>query len=251
MPTAVVTGAGRGIGRAVAARLAADGAEVVAVDADAASVTEVAERIGGRAVVCDIADEDAVAALAGSIDRLDVLVNNAGIWRSATLDDSSRDDVDAVLRVNVVGTWQLTRALAGRFGPDGGAIVNLTSVLAEVGGAGRGVYPASKAAVVALTKQMAVEYAPRRIRANAVGPGLVVTEGTAGEFADPGLQQAIGSAMPLGRLGTPEDIAGAVAFLAGPDAAYVTGQALYVDGGWGVNGSAFIANAVLGYIQSL
>ncbi len=251
MPTAVVTGAGKGIGRAVTQKLAAGGATVVAVDLDGEAAATVAREVGARPVQCDITDPSAVAELAAGLDAVDVLVNNAGIWRSQTLADSTVDDVDAVLRTNVLGSWLVTRELAPKFGPAGGAIVNLTSVLAELGGAGRGIYPASKAALVALTKQMATEYAPRRIRVNAVGPGLILTDGTEGEFADPRLQQAIGDAMPLGRLGTPEDVAEAVAFLASEAAGYVTGQVLYVDGGWAINGSAFIATAVGAYLESL
>ena len=251
MPTAVVTGAGKGIGRAISERLAADGADVVVVDIDAGAAAGVAAAIGGRAVPCDVTVEESVSALAEAVGQIDVLVNNAGIWRSQTLADSTVAEVDAVLRVNVLGSWLVTRALADNFGPGGGAIVNLTSVLAELGGAGRGIYPASKAALVALTKQMATEYAPQRIRVNAVGPGLVLTDGTAGEFGDPGLRTAIGESMPLGRIGEPADVAAAVAFLASADAGYITGQVLYVDGGWGINGSAFIGTAVQQHLAGL
>jgi 3-oxoacyl-[acyl-carrier protein] reductase len=251
VPTAVVTGAGKGIGRAISQRLAADGADVVVVDVDPGAAEATAAAVGGRALVCDVGDEASVAQLAAAVDCVDVLVNNAGIWRSQTLDDSTPDEVNAVLRVNVVGSWQVTRALVPKFPDGGGAIVNLGSVLGDLGGAGRGIYPASKAAITALTKQMATEYAPRRIRANAVAPGLVLTDGTADEFADPGLQRAVGEAMPLGRLGSPEDIADAVAFLASAGAGYITGQTLYVDGGWGINGSAFIGTAIAQYFQQL
>lgn len=250
VPTAVVTGAGNGIGQSISQRLAAGGADLVVVDIDADAARRTAADVGGRAVVCDVADEQSVAEMAATVARVDILVNNAGIWRSATLDASTAADVDAVLSTNVRGTWLVTRALAAKFGPGGGAIVNLTSVLADVGGSGRGIYPASKAAVIALTKQLAAEYAARNIRVNAVGPGLVLTEGTAGEFSDPGLREAIGAAMPLGRIGAPDDVAAAVAFLASPEAGYITGQTLYVDGGWGINGSAFIGDAVGRYLAT-
>lgn len=250
MPTAVVTGAGNGIGRAISRHLAAAGADVVVADIDAEAARQTAERVGGRAVACDVSDEAAVAELAEDLGSVDVLVNNAGIWRSAMLDTSTPADVDDVLGTNVRGTWSVIRAVVPKFGPGGGAIVNLTSVLAEVGGSGRGIYPASKAAIVALTKQMASEYAGRKIRVNAVGPGLVLTEGTAGEFSDPGLRDAVGAALPLGRIGEPDDVAAAVAFLASESAGYITGQVLYVDGGWAVNGSAFIGDAVGHYLAT-
>ncbi|MFI6865514.1 SDR family NAD(P)-dependent oxidoreductase [Nocardia sp. NPDC050406] len=246
-----MTGAGNGIGRAIAHRLAGEGAEVIAVDLDGEAAEHTAAAVKGRAVRCDISDETEVAALAETVSSLDILVNNAGIWRSRTLAESTLSEVDQVLRTNVIGSWLVARALVPKFGESGGAIVNLTSVLAETGGEGRGAYPASKAAVVALTKQMASEYAPLGIRVNAVGPGLVITEGTRGEFGDPGIAEAIGAAMPLGRLGVPEDIASVVNFFASPASSYVTGQVLFVDGGWTVNGSAFIANAAQRYVEQL
>ncbi|MCM6772563.1 SDR family oxidoreductase [Nocardia sp. CDC159] len=246
---ALVTGAGQGIGRAIAHRLAADGARVVAVDLDAEAAAATAREVGGVAAACDIGDEAAVAALAETVDAVDTVINNAGIWRSKALGESTFDEVERVLRTNVIGTWLITRALVPKFPATGGAIVNLTSVLAATGGAGRGAYPASKAAIVGLTRQMAAEYAPLGIRVNAVGPGLVLTEGTRGEFGDPGVARAIGAAMPLGRLGTPDDIAAAVGFLASPAAGYVTGQVLFVDGGWSINGSAFIAAAVRRHVE--
>lgn len=248
---ALVTGAGHGIGRAIAEHLAQNGFRVVAVDIDPAAAESTARAIGGEAVCCDVSDERSVTELAGAVGAVDVLVNNAGIWRSQTLADSTVADIDAVLRTNVIGSWLVARALVPLFPENGGAIVNLTSTLAVMSGPGRGIYPASKAAIVALTKQMAVEYAPLRIRVNAVGPGLIPTEGTSAEFGDPGLQQAIGAAMPLGRLGEPADIAGAVGFLASPAASYITGQVLFVDGGWTANGSAFIGMAAQRYVEQL
>lgn len=247
---ALVTGAGNGIGRAIAYRLAAEGAEVVAVDLDGEAAAATAKSVGGRAVCCDISDAAAVASMAESVGALDVLVNNAGIWRSHTLAESTLAEMEQVLRVNVLGSWLVTRALVPKFG-GGGAIVNLASVVAITGAEGRGAYSASKAGIIALTRQMASEYAPLGIRVNAVGPGLIVTEGTSAEFGHPGVQQAIGNALPLRRLGRPDDIAAVVSFFASPAAGYVTGQTLFVDGGWTVNGSAFIAQAVQGFLAQL
>ncbi|WP_245676990.1 SDR family NAD(P)-dependent oxidoreductase [Nocardia acidivorans] len=245
---ALVTGAGRGIGRAIAHRLAADGAEVIAVDLDGEAAEATAKSVGGRAVRCDISVEAAVADLAENVGALDILVNNAGIWHSHTLAESSLAEMEQVLRTNVLGSWLVTRALVPKFGGAGGAIVNLSSVVAVTGAQGRGAYSASKAGIIALTRQMASEYAPLGIRVNAVGPGLVVTEGTSGEFGHPGVREAIGAALPLGRLGRPDDIASVVSFFASPAAGYVTGQTLFVDGGWTINGSAFIADAVQGFL---
>jgi 3-oxoacyl-[acyl-carrier protein] reductase len=240
---AVVTGAGRGIGRAVALRLAADGYRVVAADISAADAQATAAATGGEAVECDVTSEDSVAALATRVPSLDVLVSNAGVWRSVTLAAETMPGAEVVLRTNVIGTWLCAKHLLDSFGPAGGAIVNLTSTLGAAPSAGRGLYPASKAAVVALTRQMAVEFAPRGVRVNAVGPGLVLTEGTEPEFAWPELRAAIGGALPLGRIGSPGEIADVVAFLAGPQARYVTGQVLYADGGWLASSSKFIGMA--------
>ena len=229
-----MTGAGRGIGRAVAVRLAADGFEVVAADRDGASAKDTADAVGGRAVECDVADEASVAALASEVgDGVRVLVNNAGIWRFTPIAQTSVDDVMDVLRVNVLGTLLCTKHLAPKLqAAGGGSIVNLTSITARAVTPGVGIYPSSKAAIIALTKQTALEYAAAGIRANAVGPGMIVTEGTLVTYGeDEATQQAAGSVLPLGRLGHPADIADVIAFLASDDARYVTGQVIFVDGG--------------------
>ena len=230
----MVTGAGRGIGRAVAERLARDGYSVVAADRDGASAKDTADAVGGRAVECDVADEAAVAALAAEAgDDVAVLVNNAGIWRFTPIAETSADDVMEVLRVNVLGTLLCTKHLAPKLAAaGGGSIVNLTSITARAVTPGVGIYPSSKAAIIAFTKQTALEYASAGIRANAVGPGMIVTEGTLATYGeDESTQQAAGSVLPLGRLGQPADIADVVSFLASDDARYVTGQVLFVDGG--------------------
>jgi len=231
--TAVVTGAGRGIGRAVCRRLAADGFDVVAADLDEAAAKETASLVDGAAVACDVTDPGQVQALADSLDRLDVLVNNAGIWRFTPIAATPLEEARAVIEVNVLGTLSCTQRLApvmARSG--GGSIINLTSVTAKAITPNVGVYPATKAAIIALTRQTALEYAAESIRCNAVGPGMIVTEGTLDTYGrDEGARAARGSVLPLGRLGLPDDIADAISFFAGEDARYVTGQVLFVDGG--------------------
>lgn len=233
MPTAVVTGAGRGLGRAIARRLADDGFTIVAADVDEASAKETADLVGGRAVRCDVGDPDDVSTLASSLDDVAVLVNNAGIWRFTAIASTPADEVMDVLRVNVLGTLLCTQAMAPVLAASGGgSIVNLTSITAKAVTPGVGIYPASKAAVIALTKQTALEYGSQGIRCNAVGPGLIPTEGTAGAYGDDDAGRAArGRVLPLGRLGQPADIADAVAFFASDDSRYVTGQVLFVDGG--------------------
>ncbi|MCY3578605.1 MAG: SDR family NAD(P)-dependent oxidoreductase [bacterium] len=229
MGVAVVTGAGQGLGRAISKRLAADGHHVVAVDQNPETAAATAEMIGGEWRQCDVSDPGSVAALAASLDQVDVLVNNAGIWIFAGMDAMTPDDVRRVLEVNVMGVFYCTQALAPLMKP-GSAIVNLSSSAAHSNSPGVGIYPPSKAAVESFTKQTALELARRGIRANAVGPGMIQTEGTQVNYEGE-LGQRRAKAVPLGRNGQPEDIADVVGFLASDDARYVTGQIIYVDGG--------------------
>jgi 3-oxoacyl-[acyl-carrier protein] reductase len=228
---AVITGAGRGLGRQTARRLARDGHELVAVDLDAAAAESTAAEVGGISRQCDVTDAASVDALAASLERCDILVNNAGIWRFHSLLDATVDDINAVLAVNVVGVVLCSRALAPKMiAAGGGSIVNLSSAAAWTNSPGVGVYPATKAAVISLTKQMALEWGPHGIRANAVGPGLIVTEGTAVNYTDD-LRTERAKSVPIGRVGEPRDIADVISFLCSDDARYVSGQAIYVDGG--------------------
>lgn len=229
MGTAVVTGAGQGIGRAISKRLAADGHGIVAVDLNPEAAAATAEMLGGQWRQCDVSDPESVSALAASLDQVDVLVNNAGIWIFAGLDTMTPEDVRRVLEVNVMGVFYCTQALAPLMSP-GAAIVNLSSNATFSNSPGVGIYPPSKAAVESFTKQTALELAPRGIRANAVGPGMIQTEGTQVNYeGELGRRRA--RAVPLGRNGQPDDIADVVGFLASDDARYVTGQVVYVDGG--------------------
>lgn len=229
---AVVTGAGSGIGRACAERLAKDGYRVVCVDVDADRAQQAADAVGGQAAICDVADEDSIVALARSLDRVDVLVNNAGVWDLGAREEPSAAQLRRIIDVNVLGTLLCTRRIAPLIPDGGGSVINMASVLGSAARPGGGIYPATKAAVIALTRQAAMELAARGIRVNAVGPGLIRTEGTSGLFGPtPEAEERFGALLPLGRLGEGADVADVVSFLASPEARYITGQVVYVDGG--------------------
>ena len=218
---ALVTGAGRGIGAAISRRLASDGATVVRVDLEPADGVE----------ACDVADASSVAALAERVGDVDLLVNNAGIWRFAPLEDVEPAEFARVLGVNVGGAFHCTQAFGrGMLERGRGAIVNIVSIAALHANPAVGAYSASKAGLVALTRQTALEWGPRGVRCNAVGPGLVPTGG-AGLYHDEEVRRQRAAAVPLRRLASTEEIAEAVAFLGSDRAAYITGQVLYVDGG--------------------
>jgi len=231
MGIAVVTGAGQGLGRATAERLARDGHHVVALDRDADRAAETAALVGGEAHQCDVTDRDTVLAVAATLEGCDVLVNNAGIWKFHSILDMSPADAHAVIDVNVLGIVWCAQAFVPLMKAGGsGSVVNLSSGAAYTNSPGLGMYPATKSAVESLTRTMALELGPLGIRANAIGPGLIVSDGTAANFqGEQGVERAKG--VPLGRTGTPADIADVVSFLCSDDARYVNGQVLYVDGG--------------------
>ena len=232
MPNALVTGAGQGIGRAIAHRLRSDGFSVIVSDLDGDAAKRVADDLGGSAIMCDVTDPDAVDAMAAGIDDLDVLVNNAGIYLFGPLLEVTAEAYRRVMDVNVLGTLlclqKLTPALSTG---NGGSVVNIASMAAALPVPGTGMYSPSKAAVRALTEVAAVELAPLNIRVNAVGPGRISTEGTQSRTGDPAREQRTAALIPAGRPGAPDDIADVVSFFAGPDSRYTTGQTLYVDGG--------------------
>jgi len=236
----VVTGASRGIGRAIAVQFARAGAIVILNsrgDEGAARETAAAvEAAGGTATLVqgDVAVRDeaerVIEAAIQGYGRLDVLVNNAGITRDGLLMRMSDDDWNTVLATNLTGAFHTTRAaLRPMVRKRQGRIINVTSIVGLTGNAGQGNYAAAKAGLIGFTKSVAREVASRNITVNAVAPGYIVTEMTA-QLPDDAKAKIAGQ-IPLGRLGLPEDVAGVVAFLASPAAAYITGSVLTVDGG--------------------
>ena len=238
--TALVTGGSRGIGRAIALRLAAAGADVAVcarqVEAAQAVVGEL-QALGVRALArpADVSQTAQAGALIEAVlaewGRLDILVNNAGITRDNLLLRMSEEDWDAVMDTNLKGAFNCCKA-AGRFmvRVRSGRIINISSVVGLMGNAGQANYAASKAGLCGFTKSLARELASRNITANVVAPGLVPETGMTGELGDKALEKLMAQ-IPLGRPGLPEDVAHAVAFLASDQAAYITGQVLCVDGG--------------------
>lgn len=240
---ALVTGAGRGIGKAIALELAAKGAFVIvnyngSKEAAEQTVAEI-KAAGGDAVAyqCSVSDYEAcgamITALIKEYTHIDILVNNAGITRDGLLMKMSEDDFDAVIDTNLKGCFNTIRHLSRYFLKQrAGKIVNISSVSGILGNAGQANYSASKAGIIGLTKAVARELASRGINVNAVAPGFVETDMT--DALPDSVKEGLCAQIPLGRTGKPEDIAKAVAFLALPAADYITGQVLSVDGGMAI-----------------
>jgi 3-oxoacyl-[acyl-carrier protein] reductase len=236
---ALVTGAARGIGQAIALRLAQDGADLALADVKAEWLEDTAAKVRalGRRAECfavDVSDgaavEAGVAAVVAAFGKLDILVNNAGITRDGLLVRMDEASWDAVLGINLKGVFLMTKAAAKTMmRARSGAIVNVASIVGITGNPGQANYTASKGGVIALTKTCAKELGARGIRVNAVAPGFIHTAMT--DALKPELREAMLKTIPLARAGEPEDVAAVVAFLAGPDAAYVSGQTIPVCGG--------------------
>ena len=236
---AVVTGAGRGIGRAIALALAGHGADVAVLDMDEAGAGETAgliEQTGRKSLALGVnvssltAVEEAINKILDLWDSIDIVVNNAGITRDNLLMRMKEDEWDSVIAVNLKGSFNLSKSVArSMMKQRSGCIVNIASIIGMMGNAGQANYAASKGGLIALTKSLAKEMAPRGIRVNAVAPGFIATEMT--DKIPEKLRDKMVSAIPLGRMGEPNDIADVVSFLTSPSAGYITGQVIVVDGG--------------------
>jgi 3-oxoacyl-[acyl-carrier protein] reductase len=237
---AVVTGSGRGIGHAIAVRLAKEGARIASVSRTESNAQKTADEINAtrtdaaKAYAVDVADAAAVQKAAAQIledfGRVDILVNNAGVTRDGLSMRMSLDDWDTVMNTNLKGAFTFTQALMRpMIKQRSGRIINISSIAGLTGNAGQANYSASKAGLIGLTKTLARELASRGITVNAVAPGLIETDMTT--VLSEEIRKAILQKVPLGKLGEPDDIAGAVAYLASPEAKYITGQVLTVDGG--------------------
>jgi NAD(P)-dependent dehydrogenase (short-subunit alcohol dehydrogenase family) len=242
--TAIVTGAARGIGLAVVRRYVAEGARVVIADVDESEGAKVAADLGAarcRFVRTDVgvADEarELVATACAAFGSLDILVNNAGIIHAADFLDLEEADFDRVLRVNLKGAFLVGQAAARRMvaqaeaGRRGGAIINMSSINANLAIANQLPYCVSKGGLTQLTRVMALALAPHGIRVNAIGPGSIMTAMMATIATDREAKRRVLARTPLGRIGKPEEVASVAAFLASDDASYITGEIIYVDGG--------------------
>jgi 3-oxoacyl-[acyl-carrier protein] reductase len=236
---AVVTGGGRGIGRCIALALATGGADVVVLDMDEAGAIETAgliEEIGRRSlalavdVSCLSAVEEVINKILDLWGSIDIVVNNAGITRDNLLMRMKEDEWDSVIAVNLKGSFNLCKAVArSMMKQRSGCIINIASIVGMMGNAGQVNYSASKGGLIALTKSLAKEMASRGIRVNAVAPGFIATEMT--DKIPEKIREEMVKAIPLGRMGEPDDVAAVVSFLVSPAAGYITGQVVVVDGG--------------------
>jgi 3-oxoacyl-[acyl-carrier protein] reductase len=237
---AIVTGAGRGIGHAIAVRLATEGARVACVSRSDENAKRTADELNSlradsaKHYAVDVADHAAVQKIGAQIledfTKIDILVNNAGVTRDGLAMRMSVEDWDTVININLRGPFNFTQAIIrAMIKQRSGRIINITSVIGLIGNAGQTNYAASKAGLIGFTKSLARELASRNITVNAVAPGFITTDMTAGLSDE--IKKTIQSQIPLGKTGSPEDVASTVAFLASAEANYITGQVVCVDGG--------------------
>jgi NAD(P)-dependent dehydrogenase (short-subunit alcohol dehydrogenase family) len=231
---AVITGAANGIGRAIAERFAAEGAELLLVDIAAAELEVAAERLGQTWIATDVSNPLGLDAIFAVVERdwgaLHILVNNAGVTHAATLEDLREEDFDRVFAINLKAALFGTQRAARLMG-EGGSIINMSSVNAVLAIPNQIPYVVSKGALKQLTNVTALALAPRGIRVNAIGPGTILTDMARGIMSDKAAEERILSRTPLGRIGSPDEVAAVALFLASDESSYITGQTIYPDGG--------------------
>ncbi len=236
---AIVTGGSRGIGFAIAHALIREGAHVVIAGRNAETGKQAAQEIGAQFMACDVSDRAQAQALirttAAELGRIDILINNAAIHGAARFEDESPELWDAMYRVNVLGTVYPSQAAVPLMKQQGGGhILHIASKAGVVGEPGHAAYSASKGAIIALTRAMAIELAPQHIVVNCICPGPVLTDMLRGVFPNAADREQLGCEAPLGRIGLPEDVVGTALLLASREADWITGQAISVDGGFSV-----------------